>query len=67
MTIHGHSFGLHDISPLRGTIAPRLLSLPLILACVVALLGLAGAVLLWAYIGSTVFFETIRSGFALCG
>ncbi|HUC49450.1 MAG TPA: hypothetical protein VMA30_08685 [Xanthobacteraceae bacterium] len=31
-----------------------------------AALALAGSVLLWAYYGTTVFFETIRTGFAAC-
>jgi hypothetical protein len=29
-------------------------------------LALAGSVLLWAHYGTTVFFETIRAGFAAC-
>jgi hypothetical protein len=29
-------------------------------------LALAGTVLLWAHYGATVFFETIRAGFAAC-
>jgi hypothetical protein len=29
-------------------------------------LALAGAVLLWAHYGTTVFFETIRAGFVTC-
>jgi hypothetical protein len=29
-------------------------------------LVLAGTVLLWAYYGATVFFETIRAGFVAC-
>ena len=28
--------------------------------------ALAGAVWLWSYYGTTVFFETIRTGFAVC-
>jgi hypothetical protein len=28
--------------------------------------SLAGAVLLWAHYGTTVFFETIRAGFSAC-
>jgi hypothetical protein len=32
-------------------------------ACAVLL---AGAVLLWAHYGTTVFFETIRAGFSAC-
>jgi hypothetical protein len=33
---------------------------------VFAALALGGSVLLWAYYGTTVFFETIRAGFAAC-
>jgi hypothetical protein len=35
-------------------------------AGVFAALALAGSVLLWAHYGTTVFFETIRAGFAAC-
>ena len=35
-------------------------------AGVFAALTLAGSVLLWAHYGTTVFFETIRAGFAAC-
>jgi hypothetical protein len=31
-----------------------------------AALALGGSVLLWAHYGTTVFFETIRTGFAAC-
>jgi len=31
-----------------------------------AALALGGSVLLWAHYGTTVFFETIRAGFAAC-
>jgi hypothetical protein len=31
-----------------------------------AALAVAGGVLLWAHYGTTVFFETIRAGFAAC-
>jgi hypothetical protein len=30
------------------------------------MLILAGAFWLWAYVGSTIFFETIRTGFLAC-
>jgi hypothetical protein len=33
---------------------------------VVAALLVGGSVLLWAHYGTTVFFETIRAGFAAC-
>lgn len=46
------------------SVASRLPSrLALAAGCVIAL---AGAVLLWAYYGTTVFFETIRAGFTAC-
>jgi hypothetical protein len=35
-------------------------------AGVFAALALGGSVLLWAHYGTTVFFETIRAGFAAC-
>jgi hypothetical protein len=30
------------------------------------MLALVGTILLWAHYGTTVFFETIRAGFAAC-
>ena len=45
---------------------PRPLSRPLLVAAVAVALVLSGTVLLWAYYGTTVFFETIRAGFAGC-
>lgn len=38
----------------------------LVAAGAVVALALIGAVLLWAYYGTTVFFETIRVGFSAC-
>jgi hypothetical protein len=38
----------------------------LLAACVLVALTLGGTVLLWAHYGTTVFFETIRAGFAAC-
>ncbi len=47
------------------TLAPRLLSRPLlVVAGAVAML--LGGVLLWAHYGATVFFETNRAGFVAC-
>ena len=50
------------------TIAPR--SPPmwrsLWLAGAVVVVALSGTVMLWAHYGATVFFETIRAGFAAC-
>ena len=50
------------------TVAPRspLISRPLMLAGAVVMLALMGTVMLWAHYGATVFFETIRAGFAAC-
>jgi hypothetical protein len=48
------------------TVVPRLTSRPLIAASAVIAVVLAGTVLLWAHYGATVFFETIRAGFAAC-
>ena len=51
---------------MRETVAPRLMSRPLILAAGAVILALAGTVWLWAHYGATVFFETIRVGFVAC-
>jgi hypothetical protein len=48
------------------TVAPRPTSRPLIVAGLVVAVMLAGTILLWAHYGATVFFETIRAGFAAC-
>jgi hypothetical protein len=50
------------------TIAPRspLISRQLLLVGAVVMLALMGTVMLWAHYGATVFFETIRAGFAAC-
>jgi hypothetical protein len=42
------------------------MSRPLWLAGAVVVLALLGTILLWAHYGATVFFETIRAGFAAC-
>jgi hypothetical protein len=44
---------------------PRMSAPALALGAVVAL-TLIGTVLLWAHYGTTVFFETIRTGFSAC-
>jgi hypothetical protein len=44
---------------------PRL-SGPLFLGGVLVAVVLAGTGMLWAHYGTTVFFETIRAGFAAC-
>ncbi len=48
------------------TVAPRPLLRPLLVAAGAIAFVLAGTVLLWAHYGATVFFETIRAGFAAC-
>jgi len=45
--------------------APARLTRPILAAALIGLV-LAGTVLLWAHYGTTVFFETIRAGFAAC-
>lgn len=51
---------------MRETVAPRLMSRPLIIAGAAIIFALAAALLLWAHYGATVFFETIRAGFVAC-
>jgi hypothetical protein len=51
---------------MRQTLALRLISRPLIVAGAVVAVLLAGTVWLWAQYGTTIFFETIRAGFAAC-
>ena len=48
------------------TVASRPLQWPLLVAAAVAVAVLGGGVMLWAYYGATVFFETIRAGFVAC-
>src|SRR5271169_274203 len=48
------------------TATPFMRSWPILAASVLVALALAGTVLLWAHYGTTVFFETIRAGFAAC-
>jgi hypothetical protein len=55
-----------ESSPRRETAVPDLLSQPFIVAGAVVLVALGGTLLLWAYVGTVVFFETIRNGFAMC-
>ena len=61
-------YGLAGTMPMPETIAPRSFSMsrPLLLAGAVVALVLLGTVMLWAHYGATVFFETIRAGFAAC-
>jgi hypothetical protein len=52
-------------TPMTDAMAPRR-TLPILLAAVVGGLVLAGTGALWAHYGTTVFFETIRTGFIAC-
>jgi hypothetical protein len=53
------------MKPMPEIIAPtRIMAWPFV--AVGAAGALLGAVLLWAHYGTTVFFETIRAGFAAC-
>jgi hypothetical protein len=52
--------------PMRETFASPVMSRPLIVAGVVIVAAVAGTVWLWSQYGSTIFFETIRAGFAAC-
>jgi hypothetical protein len=51
---------------MRETAAPRPTSRPLIVAGAAMFVAIAGTLWLWAQYGTTVFFETIRTGFAAC-
>jgi hypothetical protein len=61
-------YGLAGTLPMPETVAPRSpsISRPLLLAGAVVVFALLGTVMLWAHYGATVFFETIRAGFAAC-
>jgi hypothetical protein len=48
------------------TVAPPSLPRPLLVIVAAVVLIVAGTVVLWAYYGATVFFETIRAGFVAC-
>jgi hypothetical protein len=48
------------------TFVPRPVPRQRIVTLAALALLLAGTVLLWAYYGTTVFFETIRAGFVAC-
>ena len=51
---------------MRETVAPRMTSRPLLIAAAAAIAAIGGAAFLWANLGATVFFETIRAGFVAC-
>jgi len=51
---------------MQETVATRVRSRSLVAAGLAAAVALAGTVMLWAHYGTTVFFETVRAGFAAC-
>jgi hypothetical protein len=51
---------------MRETLTLRLISRPAVVAGAVVAVLLAGTVWLWTQYGTTIFFETIRAGFAAC-
>jgi hypothetical protein len=51
---------------MRETVVRPRLSVPFVLTGAAVAAALAGTLLLWAYYGTTVFFETIRAGFTAC-
>jgi hypothetical protein len=48
------------------SVAPRSTTWLLVLVAALLTLALLGTIILWAHYGTTVFFETIRAGFAAC-
>jgi len=66
MAFDGKPFQRHGISPAQATVERRPLSWPSFVFGLIAVLALATAVWLWAYLGATIFFEAIRTGFAVC-
>jgi len=52
--------------PMPETTAPRLTLRPVLAAAAAVAVLLAASALLWAHYGTTVFFETIRTGFVAC-
>ena len=65
MAIRADLVGLDEVPPHEGA-RGGFQSRPFILAGAATLLALACTVWLWCYLGSTIFFETIRTGFAVC-
>jgi len=55
MAIHGESSRVRESSRRREAAVPDVLSRPFMVAGAVVLFGLAGTVLLWAYVGTLVF------------
>jgi hypothetical protein len=51
---------------MRETLPLRSISRPLVVASALVAALVAGTVWLWAQYGTTIFFETIRAGFAAC-
>jgi hypothetical protein len=54
------------VAPRSTTLATWLPAWPLLLTGALVMLALVGTIILWAHYGTTVFFETIRAGFAAC-
>jgi hypothetical protein len=60
-------YGAAGTLPMPETAASHLTIRPFLLAAAATgAIALAGAVLLWAHYGTTVFFETIRVGLVAC-
>lgn len=57
----------HSRSPVWRKVSSGDVPLPIALASMATLVLLAGTFWLWTNIGATIFFETIRTGFPLCG
>jgi hypothetical protein len=51
---------------MRETVAPHLMSRPLLAGAGAIIVALGGTLWLWAHFGTAVFFETIRAGFVAC-
>ncbi len=51
---------------MRSNVAPRLIVRSHMVAAAAGVIALLGTLWLWAEYGTTVFFETIRAGFAAC-
>jgi hypothetical protein len=66
MAIRGRLSRFHQTQRTPKSVAPRLPSRLLILGGAATILALVGTIGLWAFVGATVFFETIRVGFVAC-
>ena len=65
MPTHTDLFGLDEVPPREGA-GGGFQSWPFMLAGAITLLVLGGTVWLWCYLGTTIFFETIRTGLVVC-